>query len=153
MSVEILPMTADDLDAAIALWRSTDGVGMAESDEPEHLQLFLKRNPGLSLVARNGPRLVGTVLCGQDGRRGFLYHLAVIPEYRKRGLGRSMVEHCLAALAALGVLKCNILLYVHNEAGERFWKSGGWAERADLKLMQRETDDRHRDGEAEPRWQ
>ena len=83
MSIKIAPMTVDDLTAVTALWNSTEGVGINESDEPGQLRAFLERNPELSLVARDVSRLVGAVLCGHDGRRGFLYHLAVLPERRK----------------------------------------------------------------------
>jgi ribosomal protein S18 acetylase RimI-like enzyme len=136
MSVEIVPMAVGDLEAVSALWNNTEGVGMNESDGPGQIRAFLDRNPGLSLVARDGTRLVGAVLCGHDGRRGFLYHLAVLPEYRKRGVGRAMVELCLDALGALGLLRCNILIYVDNHSGEQFWKRGGWYDRNELKLMQ-----------------
>ena len=135
-------MTATDLPSVHDLWAQTEGVGLTESDAPEVLQAFLKRNPNLSLVARDSSRLVGAVLCGHDGRRGFLYHLAVISEYRGRGIGRGIVETCLASLAALGILKCNIFLYVDNEAGQRFWDRCGWSGRCDLKIMQCMT---HRD--------
>jgi ribosomal protein S18 acetylase RimI-like enzyme len=141
MSIEILPMAVDDLEDVTVLWNATEGVGMNESDGPEQLRRFLDRNPGLSLIARDGSRLVGAVLCGHDGRRGFLYHLAVLPEYRKRGVGRAMVERCLDALGSLGLLKCNILIYVDNHSGEQFWKKGGWFDRSDLKLLQRDITD------------
>jgi ribosomal protein S18 acetylase RimI-like enzyme len=139
MDISYSPMTAADLHSVHELWGQTDGVGLTESDAPRVLQAFLDRNPNLSLVARDGPRLVGAVLCGHDGRRGFLYHLAVIPEYRGRGVGRRIVETCLAALSALGILKCNIFLYVDNEAGHRFWDRCGWSVRGDLRIMQRVT--------------
>jgi putative acetyltransferase len=133
-------MTAGDLEAALRLWVETEGVGLNESDTPERLRAFLDRNPGLSLVVRDGPRLVGAVLCSHDGRRGYLHHLAVRPEYRGRGLGRQMVQRCLAALAALGIPKCVIFLFADNEPGERFWSRCGWSERGDLKLLQRQTE-------------
>ncbi len=142
MDITYSRMTAADLQSVHELWGRTDGVGLTESDAPGVLQAFLNRNPNLSLVARDGSRLVGAVLCGHDGRRGFLYHLAVIPEYRGRGVGRRIVETCLSALAALGILKCNIFLYVDNEPGQRFWDRGGWSGRGDLKIMQCLT---HRD--------
>ena len=102
MDITVSAMTACDLDAVLALWGQTSGVGLNESDTPDRLRAYLDRNPGLSLIVRDGTRLVGAVLCGHDGRRGFLNHLAVLPEYRGRGLGRQMVETCLTALAALG---------------------------------------------------
>ena len=138
MTVEIMPMAVEDLAAVTALWNDTDGVGMNESDDPQQLRAFLARNPGLSLVARDSSRLIGAVLCGHDGRRGFLYHLAVLPEYRKRGVGRAMVDQCLDRLGALGLLRCNILMYVDNHTGEQFWKRGGWYDRSELKLMQKD---------------
>jgi len=138
MSIEILPMAVDDLEAVAVVWNATEGVGMNESDGPEQLRGFLDRNPGLSLIARDGSRLVGAVLCGHDGRRGFLYHLAVLTDYRKRGLGRAMVDRCLKSLSMLGLLRCNILIYVDNHSGEQFWKKAGWYDRSELKLLQRD---------------
>lgn len=133
-------MTADDIESVTALWRLTEGVGLNESDSPAQIRNFLARNPGLSLVVRDGPRLVGAVLCGQDGRRGFLYHMAVLPEYRRQGLGTQLVDRCLAGLAKQGILKCNALVLVDNDGGQEFWRRGGWSHRADLILMQRPTD-------------
>ncbi len=137
MDVTYSPMTASDIEAVLDLWGRTDGVGLNESDTPKQLILYLDRNPNLSLVARDGARLVGAVLCGHDGRRGYLHHLAVVPAYRGRGIGRKMVETCLASLSALGVLKCNVFLYADNEPGEQFWRRCGWSARGDLQVMQR----------------
>jgi len=139
MDVTYLPMKAGDLESVIDLWRRTEGVGLNESDTPEQLLLYLDRNPNLSLVARDGARLVGAVLCGHDGRRGYLNHLAIIPAYRGRGIGRTMVETCLASLSTLGILKCNVFLYVNNGPGEQFWRRCRWSARSDLKVLQRLT--------------
>jgi putative acetyltransferase len=139
MDITFSPMTAADLDDVLALWSTTNGVGLNESDTPGQLRAFLDRNPGLSLLARDGTRLVGAVLCGHDGRRGYLHHLAVLSEHRGRGLGRQMVERCLGALAVLGILKCNIFLYADNEPGQQFWNRCGWTARNDLKVLQRPT--------------
>jgi putative acetyltransferase len=132
-------MSAGDLESVLDLWGQTDGVGLNESDTPEHLQAFIDRNPNLSLVAQDGSLLVGAVLCGHDGRRGYLHHLTVIPTYRGRGVGREMVETCLASLSDLGILKCNIFLYVDNDPGQEFWRRCGWSARGDLKVLQRMT--------------
>jgi putative acetyltransferase len=120
------------------LWEASEGIGLNESDTPEAIALFLDRNPGLSLVALDTAGvIVGTVLCGHDGRRVYLHHLAVTPSSRGRGLGRAMVNHCLASLQALGIPKCNIYLYANNERGRAFWTHEGWAVRDDLLVMQR----------------
>lgn len=130
-------MTTTDFEAVLRLWQHTEGVGLNESDEREPLAAYLERNPGLSRVALDGTQVVGAVLCGHDGRRGYLHHLAVAKSHRKRGLGKALVESCLMQLAGLGVAKCNIFLYADNAAGEAFWKHNGWAKRADLQVMQK----------------
>jgi putative acetyltransferase len=137
MAIAILPMVQHDLESVLDLWSKTEGVGLNESDSPDDLRAYLVRNPGLSLIVRDGDRVVGALLCGHDGRRGYLHHLAVRPEYRKRGLGRQMVEACLAALTGIGIRKCNIFLYAHNEPGAQFWKRCGWSQRGDLQVLQR----------------
>ena len=136
---EIDEMTAEALDEVLALWQETEGVGLSEGDTKDDLVAFLARNPGLSLVARHNGRIVGAVLCGHDGRRGFLYHLAVAAPYRRQGIGRALIETCLQRLALLGIRKCNIVLYRNNEIGERFWNRNGWKERIDLKILQKRT--------------
>jgi ribosomal protein S18 acetylase RimI-like enzyme len=140
MGVEIRAMVDDDLEAVTALWQNTPGLGMNESDSVSQLRLFLARNPRFSLVAEDGRGIVGAVLCGHDGRRGFLYHLVVSHEYRQRGLGTQLVDRCLAGLAAEGVLKCNALVYVDNDGAQQFWRRGGWSHRSDLILMQVRTE-------------
>lgn len=133
------PLTVKDLDEALALWRRTEGVGLTEADTPDLLALFLERNPGLSVVVETDGKVVGTVLCGNDGRRGFLYHLAVAPEHRRAKLGIAMVKFCLEALAKQRVPKCNILVLADNESGKKFWKATGWKTRGDLELWQKLT--------------
>ena len=135
----ITDMNPDDYDAVFALWEQTEGVGLTASDSREVVHAFLVRNPGLSLVARHDGRIIGAVLCGHDGRRGFLYHLAVAREYRKQGLARAIVDTCLSRLAAVGILKATIFVYGHNDIGNRFWRKVGWKDRTDLVVLQRET--------------
>ncbi len=103
MEIAVSAMTVHDLDAVLALWGQTSGVGLNESDTPDQLRAYLDRNPGLSLIARDGTRLVAAVLCGHDGRRGYLNHLAVVPEYRGRGLGRQMVGGILCNPVLAGI--------------------------------------------------
>ena len=136
----IAQMTAEDYDEVLALWRGTAGVGLDEgTDTQDGIAAYLLRNPGLSFVARRDGKVVGAVLCGHDGRRGYLHHLAVAAAHRHCGVGRALVEACLARLGHIGIRKCNIFLFSNNEAGQEFWKHVGWQERADLKVLQKPT--------------
>lgn len=139
MQFEIVEMTPDDCDEVLALWRRTEGVGLNEGDTPQGIAACLARNPGLSQIARREGRIVGAVLCGHDGRRGYLHHLAVEPAVRGQGLGSAMVETCLARLAAAGIEKCNLFVYADNEQGARFWTRNGWTERTELKVLSKLT--------------
>jgi ribosomal protein S18 acetylase RimI-like enzyme len=139
MSVVIAQMAPADLEDVTAFWTTMDGIGLNESDSMEHLNTFLRRNVGLSLIARSGGRVVGAVLCGHDGRRGYLHHLAVAPSHRRQRIGTALVERCLSNLAILGIQKCNIFLYADNDDGAAFWRKTAWLDRSDLKLMQRPT--------------
>jgi putative acetyltransferase len=131
-------MEKGDLAEVIQFWQGMEGIGLSESDSYSALSFYLQRNPGLSWVTRNKDReLIGAVLCGHDGRRGYLHHLAVAQGYRRKGIGRALVERCLSALRELKILKCNIFLFSLNPEGQRFWKAMGWKEREDLILMQR----------------
>jgi len=132
------PMEKGDLAEVIQFWQGMEGIGLSESDSYSALSFYLQRNPGLSWVARNRDReLIGAVLCGHDGRRGYLHHLAVAPDWRRKGIGRALVERCLSSLRELKILKCNVFLFDQNPEGERFWKAMGWKGREDLVLLQR----------------
>jgi putative acetyltransferase len=133
---EFLP---SDLDHAIELWSSSEGVGMNESDTRDALLRFLDRNPGLSAVATDsaGLGLVGAILCGHDGRRGTIHHLAVVPAFRRQGVGSDLLEYCLSRLREADVPRCNLFLYDDNEVGRRFWERHGWHAAGTWKTWQR----------------
>lgn len=132
--MQIRTMMTRDLPATIALWRSCEGIGLSSSDSVEELSSFLARNPATSYVACADERVIGAVLAGHDGRRGFLYHLAVDEASRRQGLGRSLVTHALSALEAAGILKCHVMVYRDNAAGHAFWERIGWARREDIDI-------------------
>jgi len=122
------------------LWKSTKGIGLDECDARERVSRYLRRNPGLSFVAVEGKQIIGAALCGHDsGRRGYLHHLAVSREFRRRGIGSTLVSRCLGALRKRGIGKCNAFLYGNNAAGGRFWRRRGWKVRDELRFIQRKT--------------
>jgi ribosomal protein S18 acetylase RimI-like enzyme len=132
MGLEIRAFREDDIAAALGLWKATEGIGLSEADSPEGIAQFLRRNPGLSLVAHEGGETVATLLCGHDGRRGTLYHLVVQESHRRSGLGRTLVRRCLSELRALGILRCVLFTYRENTSGRGFWLRIGGEERTSL---------------------
>ena len=137
--MKIEPMRIDDFDVVMALWKASEGVGFNEMDTQPCIASYLERNPGMSFIAREKGKLIGAVLCGHDGRRGYMHHLAVAAECRKRGIARQLVAACFKELAKLGMVKCNIFVYAHNAEGQAFWKREGWNSRVDLLVMQSAT--------------
>lgn len=134
----IRPFRLADYPAAYALWQSTEGVGLNESDTEPAIAAFLDRNAGLSAVAIDpADQLIGAVLCGHDGRRGYLHHLAVARPFRRLGIANALLTHCFAALAGSGIAKCNIYLYADNAPAQAFWLHNGWQIRENLRLVQK----------------
>ena len=118
----------NDYDAAVDLWQRVEGLEIAEGDDRESVAQFLARNPGLSRVVTDGSGTVGVALCGHDGHRGYIYHLAVDPAYQGRGLGRRLVDECLEGLRQTGLKRVIILVAGDNPRGREFWKRCGWEE-------------------------
>ncbi len=125
-------MTVDDYDAVYALWMSCKGMGLNDLDDSrEGIERFLARNPGTCFVAEEDG-IVGVILAGNDGRRGYIYHTAVRPECRGKGVGKSLVKAALDALRACGINKAALVVFERNSAGNAFWESMGFAVREDL---------------------
>lgn len=138
MNYEIHPMSIEDYDEVIRLWKNTEGIKLTESNTKSSLEGFLKRNPELSFVARiNNNKIIGAVLCGHDGARGYIRHLAVSSNYRRIGIGKALTEKCLSRLKSLGIRKCTIFLLAHNKEGQYFWIHNNWFNRDDLMVMQK----------------
>jgi N-acetylglutamate synthase len=116
----------DDYNAALQLWHRVEGLEIAEGDDKEGVAQFVARNPGLSRVAVDGTTVVGVAMCGHDGRRGYIYHLAVDQTYRRDGVGKRLVQECLDGLRQVGIVRALILVANHNLVGAEFWKRAGW---------------------------
>lgn len=137
-NIQIRAFDISDYQSAVELWSSMDGLTLNESDTPEAIAAFLKRNPRLSFVANtHGGDLIGTVLCGHNGRAAHIYHLAVAKPHRNQGLGRRLVERCFDRLAQENIPRCNIFVYSDNDLGNSFWLSTGWHDPTSWKVLQK----------------
>jgi len=125
-------MTIGDYQEVFKLWSGTEGMGLSDSDSEEEIEKYLARNPGHSFVCEQDGRIVGTVLCGHDGRRGYIYHVAVSDEHRGQGLARMLVSQALDSLRDAGIRKCHLMVFGSNLAGREFWEHIGWQRRDDL---------------------
>ena len=138
MAFQIRAMNLDDYDAVLALWRSSEGVGLSAADSRAGIARLLQANPGLSFVAEEDGLVVGALLGSQDSRRGYLTHLAVADGRRRKGIGRALVQACLDAMRQIGIQKCHIFVFEHNQAARAFWKQIGWVQRHELIIMSRD---------------
>ena len=129
----IRSMTIDDYDQVYALWSGIKGFGIrAVDDSQEGISRFLQRNPGLSVVAEDNKAIIGSILCGHDGRRGTLYHVCVAENYRKHGVGREMVSEAVSRLKKEGINKVNLIAFCNNLLGNNFWQKEKFTFRDDL---------------------
>lgn len=120
-------MREEDYDDVRALWLTIRGFGIrALDDSREDVVRFIRRNPTTSVVARADGRIVGSILCGSDGRQGALYHVCVARDYRRQGIGTRMVGHCMERLREMGINKVSLIAFVDNSAGNAFWRQIGW---------------------------
>ncbi len=131
--MNIREMKIEDYDKVYALWKTIKGFGIRSVDDSkEGIERFLKWNPGLSVVAEEDGCIVGAILCGSDGRRGCLYHVCVHKDYRRQGIGKTMVVWCMEKLKALQINKVSLIAFTQNDIGNAFWKEIGWTKREDL---------------------
>ena len=131
--MNIRPMTMDDYDRIYALWMSCKNMGFNDKDDSrEGIGKYLQRNPDTCFVADRDGDIVGVILSGHDGRRGFIHHLAVREDCRRQGIGAQLVTRGLEALKAQGINKVALLVFRRNEAGNAFWEKQGFAARDDV---------------------
>ena len=132
-TVAIRVMRAEDYDGVYDLWIHTPGMGLNTVDDSrEGIEKYLKRNPTTSFVAVCGSSVVGVIMSGHDGRRGYIHHTAVLPAYRGQGIAQKLVEHAIDALDKEGIIKANLVAFRDNDIGNGFWEHIGFHERVDL---------------------
>ncbi len=126
-------MTIDDYDVVYSLWMSCVGMGLNNLDDSkEGIEKFIHRNPDTCLVAVSDSEIIGVIMVGNDGRRGYIYHTAVNPDFRKQGIAKKLVDSAMSELSALGINKVALVVFDRNETGNAFWESQGFTVRNDL---------------------
>lgn len=126
-------MQLSDYDRVYALWLSCPGMGLNNLDDSrEGIAKYLARNPDTCFVAMDHGHIIGAILTGHDGRRGYISHTAVAPSYQRQGVGKQLVETALNALKAQGINKVNLVAFARNEKGNAFWEKMGFTQRPDL---------------------
>ncbi len=131
--MEIKLMTIKDYDKVYQLWTDTKGMGMRSLDDSfEGIEKFLRRNPTTNYVAQVENNIIGVILCGHDGRRGYIYHTAVNTDYREKGVGKALVGAALNALKKEKINKVALVTFASNDLGNKFWQSLGFDKRDDL---------------------
>jgi N-acetylglutamate synthase len=131
--MEIKLMTIEDYNKVYQLWTNTNGMGMRSLDDSlEGIERFLKRNPTTCYIAQEENMVIGVILCGHDGRRGYIYHTAVNTNYRGKGVGKALVDTALYALKKEGINKVALVAFASNDLGNNFWQSLGFEKRSDL---------------------
>lgn len=135
MSITFTEFTIEAYDQVYSLWENCDGIGLSSADSRPAIQKYLERNPGFSLIAYDDDLVVGTILCGHDGRRGYIHHLAVRSDYRCQGIGCLLVDKSLSELQSFGIQKCHLFIFNDNSGGIKFWESIGWTYRQDIGVV------------------
>lgn len=140
MDIQIREFMPEDTILAIELWKASEGIGLSAADEPIQIARYLMRNPGMSFTAWDGEKMIGAVLCGHDGRRGYLHHLAVHVDYRGRGIGQALAERCHSAMHSEGIDKVHIFVFRENQPALTFWQRINYQPRENLALLSRNLD-------------
>ena len=134
------PVVAADYPALIAFWNTQPGVHLTDADSEAAISRYLERNVGLSFLAVDAAGIQATALAGHDGRRGYLFHVAVSSEYRGLGLARELLERCYSGLRAQGIAKCYVFILQENESGKEYWSKQGWSAVNEFNIYSRVID-------------
>lgn len=137
--MEIKKMTINDYDEVYNLWINTPGMGLNNIDDSRAgMERYLKRNPNTCFVAIKNSKIIGVIISGHDGRRGYIYHTAVAITERRQGIGKNLLSAAINALEKEGINKVALVAFSKNEIGNQFWEKNGFTVRDDLVYRNKE---------------
>ena len=129
----IRKMNINDYERVYSLWLGTPNMGLNNLDDSkEGIAKYLTRNPNTCFVAEKGGKIIGVILSGHDGRRGYIHHTAVDELMQRDGVGTALVNAAMSALKCEGINKAALLVFSKNEKGNAFWEKQGFTIREDL---------------------
>ena len=131
-------MNISDYPLLIKIWKNTPGLGLSSSDDKNKIRLFLNKNRKTCFVAFENNKIIGTVLCGNDGRRGYIYHLVVKDEYRNKGIATKLVDYCLKGLRKNKIDKCHLFVYKTNIEAIDYYIRKKWLQRDELIIFSKD---------------
>lgn len=140
MTASITEFRIEAYDEVLSLWKTFDSIELSCADSKDNIRRYLENNQGTSFVAYVSGVLVGAILCGHDGRRGYLYHVAVRRDYQGQGIGSALVAKCLSMLESIGIQRCHVFVFSKEIESKRFWKKLGFVPRTDICLMSKDME-------------
>lgn len=134
--MEYITFQKQHCEEVLKFWSHIPGIHLHDNgeDSVEGIQAYLNRNEGFSFIAKDEGKIVGAIMCGHDGRRGLIHHLAVDTNYRRQGIGTRLLTMALNQLKEAGITKCALFVLKDNQAGEAFYQSQGWKEEDIVKI-------------------
>ncbi len=143
--MDITLMKKTDYDAVYDLWIRTQGMGLRSLDDSrDGIESFLNRNPNTNFVCKEADKIVGVMMSGHDGRRGYIYHASVDENYRNKRIASALLNQVIEALKEEGIHKVALVAFKTNTLGNSFWKSHGFVEREDLTYRNKSINDNNR---------
>jgi N-acetylglutamate synthase len=142
MEYIITDMTLDRYDELLDFWSKIEGIRVSDDDKYENLRIYLERNPDSNFIVLHNDKIIATIKCSDDGRKGFLHHMAVDPEYRKMGIAKELVDKCLDILRKKGMRQTRLFVLDSNKEALKFWKHIGFEEKVyDYRTYQKNIDE------------
>jgi len=118
----------------VIIWKKT-GISITSSDTKKEVNVMLNKNPDLCLIAKIDEKVIGVVMGGFDGRRGYVHHLAIDPEYQRKGYGKLLMDELTERFQKKRVHKVHHFIEKHNKDVINFYRKLGWEIRNDLVMM------------------